>query len=137
MIPQSFVALVEAPSVCGRVIAHSRNLYTIETNEKEFRAQLSGSLRYQTLDPHDAPVVGDYVKLRKDPDEIAIIEAVLPRMNLFARREVYGSHLLQAMASNLDTLFVTVAVNRDFSVRRIERYFVAATAFGVPVAVIL
>jgi len=77
------------------------------------------------------------VRLRKEPDNIAIIEAVLPRMNLFARREVYGSHLLQPIAANLDTLFITIAVNRDFSVRRVERYLVAATAFGVPAAVIL
>lgn len=143
MIPQAYLALVEAPSVCGRVIAHSRNLYTIQTNDhnnnnnKEYLAQLSGSLRYQTLDPQDAPAVGDYVRLRENPDETAIIEAVLPRTNLFARREVYGSHLLQPIAANLDTLFVTIAVNRDFSVRRLERYLVAATAFGVPVAVVL
>jgi ribosome biogenesis GTPase len=77
------------------------------------------------------------VRLRKDPSNIAIIEEVLPRMNLFARREVYGSHLLQPIAANLDTLFITIAVNRDFNIRRIERYLVAATAFGVPAAVIL
>lgn len=77
------------------------------------------------------------MRLRKDPSNIAIIEEVLPRMNLFARREVYGSHLLQPIAANLDTLFITIAVNRDFNIRRIERYLVAATAFGVPAAVIL
>jgi putative ribosome biogenesis GTPase RsgA len=62
--------------------------------------------------------VGDYVRLRKDLDNIAIIEALLQRMNLFARREVYGSHLLQPIAANLSTLFITIAVNSDFSCTR-------------------
>jgi ribosome biogenesis GTPase len=137
MIPQSFVALVEPPSICGRVIAHSRNAYTVQTQGKIFFAQLSGAFRFQNFVPQDMPVVGDYVRLRRDPGDIAIIEALLPRMNLFARREVYGSHLLQPIAANIDTLFITIAVNRDFNVRRIERYLVAATAFGVPAAVIL
>jgi ribosome biogenesis GTPase / thiamine phosphate phosphatase len=137
MIPQSYVALVEPPSVCARVIAHNRDAYTVQTKEKIFFAQLSGAFRFQTFDPQDLPAVGDYVRLRKDPDNIAIVEEVLPRLNLFARREVYGSHLLQPIAANLDTLFITIAMNRDFNVRRIERYLVAATAFGVPAAVIL
>jgi ribosome biogenesis GTPase len=137
MIPKSFVALVEPPSICARVIAQNRDAYTVQTEEKEFFAELSGAFRYQALDPQDLPAVGDYVRLRKDPDDIAIIEELLPRLNLFARREVYGSHLLQPIAANLSTLFITIAVNRDFSVRRIERYLVAATAFGVPSAVIL
>ena len=113
-------------------IAHNRNSYTVQTKNKVFFSELAGAMRYQIFDPQDLPAVGDYVRLREDPGEIAIIEALLPRMNLFARREVYGSHLLQPIAANLDTLFVTIAVNRDFSVRRVERYLVAATAFGVP-----
>lgn len=137
MLPQKFAALVEAPLLCGRVIAHSRNLYTIETDTINFRAELSGSLRYQTLDAQDLPVVGDYVSLRAHSDRLALIESVLPRTNLFARRAIFGSYELQPIAANLDTLFVTMAATRDFNVRRFERYFIAATAFGVEAALVL
>jgi ribosome biogenesis GTPase / thiamine phosphate phosphatase len=136
MIPRSFAALVESPLVCGRVDAQDRSSYFVVTENGEFRAQIVGSLRYQASNPLDLPAVGDYVALATNGGT-AMIEAVLPRSNLFARRAIGGSHLLQPIAANLDRLFVTVAVNRDFNLRRLERYAVAAAAFGVPYAVAL
>jgi ribosome biogenesis GTPase len=136
MHSNKYSALVQAPSICGRVIAHSRNIYTVEAGDREVQAQLLGALRYELADQTDAPVVGDYVSLRIDC-EPAMIEKVLPRTNIFARRGIDGSHDLQAIAANLDTLFVTIAVNRDFNIRRLERYAVAATAYGVPLAIAL
>ncbi len=136
MYTNSYSALVKAPSVCGRIIAHNRNLYTVETENKELRAQLLGALRYDITDQIDLPAVGDYVSLKVEGDS-AQIEKVLPRKNVFARRAIDRSHDMQAIASNLDTLFITVAVNRDFNIRRLERYAVAATAYGVPFAIAL
>jgi ribosome biogenesis GTPase len=136
MHPNKYSALVQAPSVCGRIIAHSRNIYTVETDQHEVQAQLLGALRYELADQTDGPVVGDYVSLRVDSSP-ALIERVLPRTNIFARRGIDGSHSMQAIAANLDTLFITVAVNRDFNIRRLERYAVAATAYGVPLAIAL
>jgi len=136
MISNNFLALVKAPSVCGRVTAHNRNLYAIETDMGEVRAQLLGSLRYEIADQIDLPIVGDYVSLKIEGDA-ALIESVLPRANVFARRAIDGSHSMQAIAANLDILFVTIAVNRDFNIRRLERYAIAATAYGVPFAIAL
>jgi len=136
MISNNYSALVKAPSVCGRVTAHNRNLYLIETAQGEARAQLLGSLRYAAVEQIDLPIVGDYVSLKTEGD-INLIESVLPRANIFARRAIDGSHSMQAIAANLDTLFVTIAVNRDFNIRRLERYAVAATAYGVPFAIAL
>ena len=70
-------------------------------------------------------------------DGLSIIDRILPRANLFARKEVYGGRELQPIAANVDRLFITVAVNRDFNLRRIERYIIAAGAFSVPYAVAL
>ncbi len=136
MIKPCFAALVEAPSICARVNAQDRNSYVVEHNEGELRAQLSGSLRFEAPDQMALPVVGDYVSLKLN-DNLAIIEEVLPRRNLFARRAIDGGHSLQPIAANLDTLFITIAVDRDFNIRRLERYVVAATAFGVPFAIAL
>jgi ribosome biogenesis GTPase / thiamine phosphate phosphatase len=136
MISNNYLALVKAPSVCGRITAHNRNLYLVETPGGELRAQLLGSLRYEIADQIELPIVGDYVGLKVEGDA-ALIESVLPRANIFARRAIDGSHSMQAIAANLDTLFVTIAVNRDFNIRRLERYAVAATAYGVPFAIAL
>jgi ribosome biogenesis GTPase / thiamine phosphate phosphatase len=136
MIPNNFAALVEPPLVCGRVDAQDRSSYFVVTENGEFRAQIVGSLRYQASSPIDLPVVGDYVAVNVN-NGTAMIEQLLPRNNLFARRAIGGSHLLQPIAANLDRLFVTIAVNRDFNLRRLERYAVAAAAFGVPYAIAL
>ena len=136
MIPNNFAALVEPPLVCGRVDAQDRSSYFVVTENGEFRAQIVGSLRYQASNPIDLPVVGDYVAVNVN-NGTAMIEQLLPRNNLFARRAIGGSHLLQPIAANLDRLFVTIAVNRDFNLRRLERYAVAAVAFGVPYAIAL
>jgi len=136
MYTKSYSALVKAPSVCGRITALNRNLYTVETENDELRAQLLGALRYDIADQIDLPAVGDYVSLKVEGDS-ALIEKVLPRKNVFARRAIDGSYDMQAIAANLDTLFITVAVNRDFNIRRLERYAVAATAYGVPYAIAL
>jgi ribosome biogenesis GTPase len=136
MISSTFAALVEPPHVCGRVIAHDRDSYIISTTQGEFRAQLLGAFRHRVETLAEFPTVGDYVAAAIT-DSIASIASVLPRKNLYARRAVYGSHELQPIAANIDTLFVTLAVNRDFNLRRLERYIVAATAFEVPFAIVL
>lgn len=136
MISQAFSALVEAPRVCGRIAANDRSLYLVETEHGQHHAQIIGALRYQLEDPRDFPVVGDYVSLLQAGD-VYMIDSVLQRQNLFARRAKNGSHYMQPIAANIDTLFITVAVNRDFNIRRLERYVVSASAFEVPFAIAL
>jgi ribosome biogenesis GTPase len=136
MIPKFYEEQIAAPSVGGRVIAQDKNSYVVSVDSKdEVRAQITGALRFQTK-PGELPVVGDYVSMRIH-DHSALIERVLPRKNLFARRGIDGSHLLQPIAANLDTLFVTMAVTGDFNIRRAERYVTAARAFEIPVVLLL
>ena len=140
MIPVNFKALVEAPNICARVTTQDRESYTIEydniTDRIALRAELSGRFRHSCTCFSDFPVVGDYVEAMLS-GELAIINSVLPRKNLMARRAIYGSHEMQPIASNLDRLFIVMSVNRDFNPRRIERYLVAASAYEVPCAVVL
>lgn len=136
MIPLSFAAQVEPPFVCGRVDAHDVNLYAVSTQGGELRARISGAYLRRAQVPIDFPTVGDYVCLRLVDDSVTI-ERLLPRLNLFARRAPDGSYVQQPIAANIDTLFVTIALNRDFNLRRLERYAVAAAACEVPCAVLL
>jgi len=128
--------LVEAPLVLGRVCAQDRDAFVVVTASGERHAHLSGALRHRTIGAGDLPVVGDYVALTPQ-ESLASIQHVLPRTNLFARRAAGGAGAVQSIAANVDLLFVTVALNRDFNLRRVERYLVAAGGCGVPVGLVL
>ena len=131
-------SLGETPRERGRVIAQDRGGYIVATSAGELRAAIDGKLRHSATSSEDFPVVGDYVALDIRVHEgAATIRAVLRRANLFARRAPGGAHVLQPIAANLDTLFVCVAVDGDFNLRRVERYLVGAAALGVPVALAL
>ena len=136
MIPEKFSALVQAPQLCARVVAHDRDSYRIESEQLEMRAELAGRFRYENTDHLSYPAVGDYVTVSLTAGS-AIIESVLPRNNIMSRRAVDGSYTRQAIAANIDTLFVVMAVNRDFNLRRLERYLVAGAAYEINCAVAL
>lgn len=136
MISSFIAAQVEPPLSCARVIAQDKGSYIVSTAYGESRAQLRGALLHESIEPTTLPVVGDYVALTFS-EGISMIEKVLERKNLFTRRAVWGSHSLQPIAANIDTLFITMAMNRDFNLRRIERYAVAAAANSIPFSVLL
>lgn len=146
MLPKYFAALVEPPLVCARVVSQDRGSYLVATedlisseHEDCIRAEVTGAFRYGAHVTDDFPVVGDYVAISQveSVGDATMIHRILPRQNLFARRAIDGSRELQPIAANLDTLFITIAVNRDFNLRRLERYVVAAAGFNVPFAVAL
>lgn len=136
MIPKSKAALVEPPLSCARVIAQDKNSYLIADGKREWRAQIRGSLRYTSSETSALPAVGDYVAATIG-DGTSMIESVVGRDNLFQRRAVWGSHSMQTIAANIDTLFITMAVNQDFNLRRIERYAMAAAANHIAFSVVL
>lgn len=136
MLPKNIAALVEPPFECGRIVSQDRGAYIVATSHKEVRGEITGAFRYSAQVAVDLPIVGDYVAVLMNSDS-AMIHKLLARKNLFARRGIYGSNELQPIAANLDTLFITVSVNRDFNVRRLERYMVAAAGFDVPCAIAL
>jgi ribosome biogenesis GTPase len=68
-------------------------------------------------------VVGDWVALSPDGDRLL---RVLPRRNDFARQAASKRTNRQVIAANLDVLFVTMSLDVDFSLRRLERYLTLA-----------
>ncbi len=143
MLPKHIAALVEPPFECGRIVSQDRGSYLVATNSNEMRAEITGAFRYASHVASDFPIVGDYVAIQTSLSEngseggICMIHQLLPRKNFFARRAIDGGADLQPIAANLDTLFITIALNRDFNLRRLERYLIAATGFNVPCAIAL
>lgn len=136
MIPKQIQALVEAPYICARVITQDRDSFMLRTVQNELRAELSGKFRFESQLTTDFPVVGDYVKISQS-GTTGLIHELLPRKNLMARRAVDESHDMQGIAANIDRMFVVMSANRDFNLRRLERYLVASLAYEIPIAVIL
>jgi ribosome biogenesis GTPase len=78
------------------------------------------------------PCVGDWVELRETQ-----IVAVAPRRTLFARKAAGSGVEVQPIAANVDIAFLVMAMDHDFSLRRLERYLVLTRESGARPVVLL
>src|SRR5438270_5907375 len=94
----------------GRVVAEHRGAYRVETQTGDRAASLAGRLRHSSTRRSELPAVGDFVALRlsRDQDGPAIVEAVLPRRTSFVRRAAGRHSDDQVIAANVDTIFVVL-----------------------------
>ena len=66
----------------------------------------------------------------------AIIESLLPRKSAFIRKAAGELQQEQVVAANVDIIFLCMALNNDFNLRRLERYISIAWDSGaMPVVV--
>ena len=121
----------------ARVVSQQRGQYRIVTAQGETAATVSGRLRHEALSPSDYPAVGDYVLADTGTGGDAVIRSVLPRKSCFVRRAAGDTHQEQVVASNVDTVFLCMSLNRDFSLRRLERDLAAAWESGAGPVVVL
>ena len=86
----------------------------------------------------DLPAVGDWVAVRKRPEEDrGAIVAVLERRSRFSRRTAGQVTDEQVVAANADVVFLVMAMDEDFSPRRLERYLLMARESGAAPVVLL
>lgn len=105
----------------GRVLSVGRKSFLVGNGKREWGCTVAGKILRTTDQLY--PVTGDWVLIDK-----TVITDVIPRMNMLARGEA-GSHSRksgrpareQAIAANLDTVFIVSGLDRDFNIRRIER----------------
>lgn len=110
----------------GRVVSQQRNLYRVVTAEGERAAQLSGKLCHAIVTLTEFPTVGDWVLLTDLTSDQAQIQRVLTRHSVLARGSVHHESQGQLIAANLDTIFICTSLNKEFNVRRLERYLTLA-----------
>lgn len=125
--------------VPGRVILQHRSLYRVITGQGELTAQVSGKLRHRSAAPSEFPAVGDFVMVDKadDRDGYATILGILPRRSAFVRKAAGKAEEAQVVAANIDTVFICMALTRDFNLKRLERYLAIAWDSGAVPVVIL
>jgi ribosome biogenesis GTPase len=132
----SFEPHARAGRVPARVITEHPGMYRVQTPQGERLAVPGGKLRHAAAGRADLPAVGDWVALELPADGNAAVMAVLPRASKFSRLAAGGGGE-QIVAANVDTVLLVAAANRDFNLRRLERYVGLAWASGAQPVVVL
>ena len=121
----------------ARVTAEHKNTYRVST-DVELWGEVSGKLRHHAIHRSDSPAVGDFVALRRsEADGLAIIDAILPRRTVFIRKAAGKRVDTQVVAANIDAVFIMTALDRDFNLRRLERYVTLVWEGGAQPVILL
>jgi ribosome biogenesis GTPase len=137
-VAESFTPFAAQGLVPGRVVVGHSRLLRVRTEEGEALVEVAGSLRHQARGPEDRPAVGDWVALRPaEGGHRAVVQAVLPRKTAFVRRAAGRRAVPQVLAANVDTVFLVMGLDGDFSLRRVERALVLAWESGAVPVVLL
>ncbi len=123
----------------GRVIVENRGLYRLYTEAGEVDADIMGRVRHQAEGPEDLPIVGDWVAIHPaSPQEDTVrIHGLLPRRSKLSRKVAGGRTREQPVAANIDTAFLIMGLDGDFSPRRMERLLITAWESGAQPVVVL
>ena len=126
------------PLNTGRIIAEHRQLYVINDGAENLLGEVSGKYLFTAERPADFPKVGDYVRfLRPDAESRAVIQELVPRNTVISRKVAGDKTAEQILAVNVDAVFIVMALDDDYSVRRLERYLTLTWDSGARPVVVL
>ncbi len=126
----------------ARVIRGEKNFFQVWSLQGELTVRFAGKIRYKAGGRADLPVVGDWVVIKPQPDQRGIIHALLERKSSFSRnlpgtRKGKERVEQQVIAANVDLVFIVSGLDRDFNLRRIERYLTLVSSSGADAVVLL
>lgn len=135
---EAFESYKSGNYIVGRVALEHKNSYRIYTEHGDLLAEISGKMNFQASGREDYPAVGDWVVVQPRVEEgRATIHGILPRKSKFSRKNAGNTVEEQIIATNIDTVFLVNALNKDFNIRRIERYLTLAWESGANPVIIL
>jgi ribosome biogenesis GTPase / thiamine phosphate phosphatase len=120
----------------ARVVQQQRSRYTIVCKEDIRLASVSGRFQNEVKCPSQYPAVGDWVMVSLESEQ-AVIHKVLDRKSCFERKAAGRRNEAQVVAANIDLVFICMALNQDFNVRRLERYLSVAWSSGATPVIVL
>ncbi len=121
----------------GRVVLQHKGRYVVKTEKGDLEAKITGSLRFSAKSREDFPAVGDWVALVFQESGPASIKKIFPRYSVITRQAVKKFGKRQIIAANIDFAFLVQAVDRDFSINRLERYLAICRSSGVEPIIVL
>lgn len=130
---EAFEKMALGGCVPARVTKQARYGYLIQVEGKEIPAEPSGRVKAENL-----PAVGDWVAVNVNEDgDGGVIQGILPRRTVFSRKVPGEVTSEQIVAANVDFVFLVVGMDRDFNLRRIERYMTLIYNSGASPVVVL
>ena len=122
----------------ARIFTQNKDIYLIQTKYGEMTAHISGKFRYYCDKNNILLAVGDWVCVDAIiEDKTATIQNILPRKTKLSRVISTLSEEEQVLAANIDYIFIVISLNKDYNVRRIEKYLVLALESGARPMIIL
>jgi len=120
----------------ARIIAVHRDRYGLVSEYGECFGRLKTS-NYYGENAQEFPATGDFVMINFNHAGDSQIIRTLPRKSKFSRLDPIPGLGEQTVAANFDYVFILASLNKDFNIRRIERYLALAWQSGAQPAVIL
>jgi ribosome biogenesis GTPase / thiamine phosphate phosphatase len=122
----------------ARVIEPNRLFYRLISENGEVNGKLSGKFIYECHSKADFPTVGDWVAFKPGIQKgFVSIQGMLNRRSKFSRKAAGKASEEQVIAANIDTIFVVSGLDRDFNLRRLERYIALAAGSNAELVFIL
>lgn len=120
----------------ARVLSAKRGQFLVNDGRTEWLCTPSGKMRHRQ---QDYPVTGDWVLAEGD-----VVTRVIPRKNILSRGEAgsrsgqeEAARREQPLAANIDTVFIVCGLDRDYNLRRIERYLALVYNCGMTPVIVL
>ncbi len=133
-LDSAFAALERPDLIPARVAAVHRGQLDLATADGVLPGAPSGRLTHAAETAADLPAVGDWVAV--DPAS-GVVHALLPRRSGIARAASDGRAEPQVLAANVDVALVVGSLNRDFNLRRLERFLTLAADAQAEAVVVL
>jgi ribosome biogenesis GTPase len=122
----------------ARVVREHRRIYDVWCEIGELGAEVSGRYMKEAAGRSDFPAVGDWVAIRPPPAEgRATIHRRLARRSRFLRKVAGTVSEAQVLAANVDAVFLVSGLDREFNLRRIERYVTLGIDCGASPVIVL
>lgn len=122
-----------------RVIELQRDSVLLHDGASAQAARVPGALHRSLFAEGDALAVGDWVLAQRNAHGQWWVQQRVPPLTQIARRLHDGRDKVDraVIVSNVDTALLTMGLDMDFSVRRLERYLALAHDAGVGALVVL
>ena len=141
---------LDSQLLAARVITQHKGNYIVRSEIGDLNCKLSGKFMYNADIKKDYPAVGDWVVIKTINNIEAIITAILPRKNYFARKlaisggrkmkdgiMIGGNIEEQIIGSNIDIAFIVSGLDDNFNIGRIERYITLVLSSGATPVILL
>ncbi len=119
-------------------VVRQEGAFVVDLGGLTMPASVSGRLKHEATSASELPIVGDWVLLVHPPrPEGALMDHVLARKTLLARRRVGRAPDAQPLAANVDVVLVVLALDHALNLGLVERAVALTRAAGIEPIVVL